>query len=56
MLAVAYTPGSGTVYDGPWVESRTSEEVGKLFEGWEPRALAVIKVCPLRHGIHQCDD
>ncbi|TBU45377.1 FAD/NAD(P)-binding domain-containing protein [Dichomitus squalens] len=43
VLGVVYTPGSGTVYDGPWVETSTSDEVGKLFDGWEPKVLAVLK-------------
>ena len=46
VVAVKYTPGYGKVYDGPWVESITGEEAAKPFEGWDPKALAIIKVRP----------
>ena len=44
VVAVQYTPGYGKVYDGPWVESITGEAAAKPFEGWDPTALAIIKV------------
>ena len=44
VLAVKYTPDAGTVYDGPWSEPTTAEIVAKVFEGWEPRAVGLIKV------------
>ncbi len=44
VLAGKYTPGSGTVYDGPWSGPTTGQAVAKEFEGWDPRALAMINV------------
>ena len=44
VLAIRYIPGHGKVFDGPWVESITREDVVKLFEGWQPWALEAIMV------------
>ena len=44
VVAVKYTPGYGRVYDGPWVKSITGDAAAEPFEGWDPRALAIIKV------------
>ncbi|TBU31268.1 FAD/NAD(P)-binding domain-containing protein [Dichomitus squalens] len=43
VVSSVYTLGSGTVYDGPWVETTTSEKVAKLFEGFIPNGVALIK-------------
>ncbi|KAI1789080.1 FAD/NAD(P)-binding domain-containing protein [Ganoderma leucocontextum] len=43
VLAAKYTPGCGPVYDGPWSEPTTGEAVAEMLEGWEPRALGLIK-------------
>ena len=47
VAAVRRIPGSGLVYDGPWVETITPENVAKLFENWDPKGLGIIKVRPL---------
>ena len=44
VVAVKYTPGYGRVYSGPWVESISGEAATKPFEGWDPKALTIIKV------------
>ena len=44
VVAVKYTPGYSNVYDGPWVESITGEAAARPFKGWDPKALAIIKV------------
>ena len=56
VLAVKYTPGHGKVYDGPWVEPTTGDAVAKLFEGWEPNALALIKVRPTLQALRNTTD
>ncbi|KAM5540110.1 hypothetical protein V8D89_006250 [Ganoderma adspersum] len=43
VFAAKYTPGAGTVYPGPWSEPTTGEAVAKEFEGWDPKALGMIK-------------
>ena len=55
VLAIKYTPGHGRTYDGPWVEPTTGEAIVKLFEGWEPNALALIKVRSFfkKHVLHR---
>ncbi|EJF62089.1 FAD/NAD(P)-binding domain-containing protein [Dichomitus squalens LYAD-421 SS1] len=54
IVSSVYTPGSGTVYDGPWVETTTSDKVAKLFEGFNPNAVALIKSLrePLGWALH----
>ena len=44
VAAIKRIPGSTTVYEGPWVEPTNAETVAKLFENWEPNALAIAKV------------
>ena len=44
VAAVVYVPGSDNVYDRPWVETVAAEQVVELYEGWDPRAVALIKV------------
>ena len=44
VAAIKRVPGSATVYDGAWIEHTNAETVVKLFENWEPKALAVTKV------------
>ena len=41
--AVKRIPGSGPVYDGPWVETVTGEAAAKHFEHWDTKALGIIK-------------
>ncbi|KAM5540130.1 hypothetical protein V8D89_006270 [Ganoderma adspersum] len=58
VLAIKYTPGHGRTYDGPWVESTTADAVVKLFEGWEPHALTLIKAVaePFGWAMHTVPD
>ena len=42
--AVKRIPGSGPVYDGPWVETVTGEAAAKHFAHWDPKALGIINV------------
>ena len=44
VAAIKRVPGPATVYEGPWVEPTNAETVARLFENWEPRALAIAKV------------
>ncbi len=44
VLAMKYTPGSGPVYEGSWSEPTTGEAVAKVYEGWEPRVLGLMRV------------
>lgn len=41
------TSKEGTVYDGPWVEDCTKEEVSQHFVGWEPEVQEIMEVCVL---------
>ena len=43
VAGVKRMPGSGPVYQGPWVETTTADSVAKLFEHWQPKALGIIK-------------
>ena len=43
VAGVKRIPGSGPVYEGPWVETTTADSVAKLFEDWQPKALGIIK-------------
>ncbi|PIL34400.1 hypothetical protein GSI_03175 [Ganoderma sinense ZZ0214-1] len=54
VLATKYTPGAGMVYDGLWSEPTTGEAVVKEFEGWDPRALGLIKAVqePFAWALH----
>ncbi|EJF57443.1 FAD/NAD(P)-binding domain-containing protein [Dichomitus squalens LYAD-421 SS1] len=54
VVSSVYTLGSGTVYDGPWVETTTSEKVAKLCEGFIPNGVALIKSMrePLCWALH----
>ncbi|KAI1789079.1 FAD/NAD(P)-binding domain-containing protein [Ganoderma leucocontextum] len=54
IAAVRYIPGSTTVYPGPWVENTPAETVAKLFEGWDPRGVGIIKAItsPFRWAMH----
>ena len=46
-----YTPGSGNVYEGPWVKKTTPDEVAPNYEGFDPSAIEIAKVCmqPYQH-------
>jgi salicylate hydroxylase len=36
----------GTLLDRPWVSECSGEEVHSLYDGWEPEAEVLVKVCP----------
>ena len=44
VAAVRRIPGSGPVYDGPWVETITPEDVAQQFENWDPKGVGIIRV------------
>lgn len=44
VAAVRRIPGSGPVYDGPWVETITPEAVAQQFENWDPKGVGIIRV------------
>ena len=44
VAAIKRVPGATMVYEGPWMEPTNAETVVKLFENWEPKALAIAKV------------
>ena len=50
--ALVSTPGGeGTVYDGPWATSVTTEEVMKHYTSWDPSTARLIEVNLSRYSI-----
>ncbi|KAI0750640.1 FAD/NAD(P)-binding domain-containing protein [Daedaleopsis nitida] len=49
---VSHPDREGTVYDGPWTSSVSKEEITDRYQGWEPDAQVIVKMCLPLHMQH----